>query len=110
MSLCVGGIVLFTTSFSFFLFPESTHVLDHPKSNNTSPVEEDAADDEEVCDLTENEGVPVSEEKVVCEIPVDPSKDVHPVSETVSAVIEEDAPKKSYASIVSYCISLSLSD
>lgn len=80
--------------------PESTHVLDHPKLNNTSPMEEDAADDEEVCDPTENEGGPVSEEKVVCEIPVDPSKDVHPVSETVSAVIEEDAPKKSYASIV----------
>lgn len=89
---------MFTISFSVLCFPEDIHVLDHPKLNDISSTEEDAPA-EEVCDPAENEG-PVSEEKFVCEIPVDPSKDVRPVS----AVTGEDAPKKSYASIVSSCM------
>jgi Ras GTPase-activating protein-binding protein 1 len=50
----------------------------------------------------DNGGIPTYEKEVVVEKVLATQNDAHPVSEAVaSSVQEEDAPKKSYASVVS---------
>lgn len=68
--------------------------------------EEDMNNYPEVCDPSSNEEGSVIEEEEVIE-PSHPSEHEVVVTADSAPVAQEDAPKQSYASIVSYCFLLS---
>ncbi|KAG1341944.1 ras GTPase-activating protein-binding protein 2-like [Cocos nucifera] len=81
--------------------PEPALVQEHHVVGLTTPQSEGTVDnDEEVFNPSENGGSEV-EDEVAVDPPVHESQsDARPVSETTASVAQEDAPKKSYASIV----------
>ncbi|XP_073103531.1 nuclear transport factor 2 [Elaeis guineensis] len=81
--------------------PEPASVQEHHVVGLATPQSEGTADDdEEVFNPSENGGSEV-EDEVAVEPPVHESQsDARPVSETTASMAQEDAPKKSYASIV----------
>ncbi|XP_042497721.1 nuclear transport factor 2-like isoform X2 [Macadamia integrifolia] len=82
--------------------PEPAHIPDRPVLDPaTSPTEENLNNGEEVCDPSDNDDGSVIEE----EVPMEPQaqlsqNEAHPVAESSASTVQEDAPKKSYASIV----------
>nr|DAD31470.1 TPA_asm: hypothetical protein HUJ06_010320 [Nelumbo nucifera] len=98
----VNGVGASASADSLTSDPEPAHVPDHPALDQaTSLPEEDLNDGEEVCDPSDNEEGSVIEEEVVVEPPDHSSQsEVHPAPESASSTVPEDAPKKSYASIV----------
>lgn len=115
-------------AYTHILFAESTVAADQPVlSEGTSlevevevEVEVDTGNDEsQVIPLVEHEEEIVSEngtiaienghaeENNVVENPVDSSQNTaHSVIERAASNVQEDAPKKSFASVVSYCFSI----
>ncbi|KAJ4961751.1 hypothetical protein NE237_021661 [Protea cynaroides] len=81
---------------------EPAHVPDRPALDPaTSLMEENLDNGEEVCDPSDNDDGSVIEEEVPVEIHTDLSQnETCPVAESASSTVQEDAPKKSYASIV----------
>lgn len=61
----------------------------------------------EVCDPSSNDEGSVIEEEVVVEAPHPSEHEVVVTAVDAAPVAQEDAPKKSYASIVSYCFFVS---
>lgn len=84
--------------------PEPTHAPDHLVVEDPATFfEEDPNNGPEVCDPSDNEeGSVIEEEAVIVEPPIQSSqnKDLPDVDPTPEAL--EDAPKKSYASIVRF--------
>lgn len=121
---------LLVNAYTHIFFAESTVAADQPVlSESTSlemevevevEVEVDTGNDEsQVIPLVEHEEEIVSEngtiaienghaeENNVVESPVDSSQDTaHSVIERAASNVQEDAPKKSFASVVSYCSSI----
>ncbi|KAF8408219.1 hypothetical protein HHK36_007364 [Tetracentron sinense] len=83
------------------LDPEPTHIPDRPVPElATTSLKEDLNNGEEVCDPSDNEEGSVIEEEVV-DPPAHSSQDeIRPVLDSASSTVPEDAPKKSYASIL----------
>ena len=87
-----------------FIITEPASVPDHTVAVNASTnLEEGGVQAKESGDPLDNWEIPTSEKDIVVEKEVVATQnDAHPVSEAVaSSVQEEDAPKKSYASVVS---------
>lgn len=84
--------------------PEPIHAPDHLEVEGpATSFEEDPNNGPEVCDPSDNEeGSVIEEEAVIVEPPIQSSqnKDLPDVDPTPEA--QEDAPKKSYASIVRF--------
>ncbi|KAF5194593.1 ras GTPase-activating protein-binding protein 2-like [Thalictrum thalictroides] len=81
--------------------PEPTPVSEHPISEPAIAVEEILDKGEEVCNPSDNEEGSVVDVEVVAESPAPSSQnEVRPITETASSAAQEDAPKKSYASIL----------
>ena len=86
---------------------------DHPLDNGEIPTYEEVVVEKVVTTQNDDQAkesghpldngeIPTYEKEVVVEKVVTTQNDAHPVSEAVaSSVQEEDAPKKSYASVVS---------
>lgn len=68
----------------------------------TALEEEDMNNVPEVCDPSSNDEGSVIEEEVVVEVPHPSEHEVVVTAVDAAPVAQEDAPKKSYASIVSY--------
>ncbi|KAG6763995.1 hypothetical protein POTOM_031446 [Populus tomentosa] len=86
--------------------PEPASVPDHTVAVNVSTnSEEGGVQAKESGDPLDNWEIPTSEKDIVVEKEVVATQnDAHPVSEAVASSVQEDAPKKSYASVVSKCI------
>lgn len=83
-------------------FTEPSHVPNHLTVEPPMALEEeDMNNDPEVCDPSSNDEGSVIEEEEVVEAP-HPSEHEVVVTADAAPVAQEDAPKKSYASIVSY--------
>ncbi|KAK6251948.1 hypothetical protein QUC31_013668 [Theobroma cacao] len=85
--------------------PELTHVPKNAVANHTTvPSDNSGNSSKEVSHPLENGKVSVSENEVVAEQIVSSSEesqyDSHPASQTASPKIQDDAPKKSYLSVV----------
>ncbi|OVA14605.1 RNA recognition motif domain [Macleaya cordata] len=82
--------------------PEPSHVPDHPVPDPITPiVEKELNNGEEVYQPLDNEEELVVEEEVVEEPPVKSvQNEARPLTEPAASVVHEDAPKKSYASIL----------
>lgn len=89
---------------AFILSPEPNHVPDHLAVDQSTPSieeeEEDPNDVAEVCDPSDNEEGSVIEEEAVVEPPSVSSENVISTVVESAPAAQEDAPKKSYASIV----------
>lgn len=73
------------------------------------PVEEDAESKKEANVPLENGMASVAEEvPVAVETVVSNKNDAAPVTEVVAPKTQEEAPKKSFASVVSLCVAISL--
>ncbi|KAJ6902657.1 nuclear transport factor 2 family protein [Populus alba x Populus x berolinensis] len=83
--------------------PEPAPVPDHTVAVNVSTnSEEGGVQAKESGDPLDNWEIPTSEKDIVVEKEVVATQnDAHPVSEAVASSVQEDAPKKSYASVVS---------
>lgn len=88
---------------AFILSPEANHVPDHLVVDPATPSfeeEEDLNNVAEVCDPSDNEEGSVIEEEAVVEPPsISSENEISTVVDSAPAA-QEDAPKKSYASIV----------
>ncbi|KAK2636043.1 hypothetical protein Ddye_030835 [Dipteronia dyeriana] len=85
------------------LTPDSvpTQVADHHVSNHKSTVEEDANSCKETSHLLDNGKIAISEKRVDTDSSVKSIRnDALPVKQTAASKTQEDAPKKSYASVV----------
>ncbi|XP_043703680.1 nuclear transport factor 2-like isoform X2 [Telopea speciosissima] len=97
----VNGVCESASVAPFTPDPEPAHVPDGPVLDPASSLMEESLNNgEEVCDPSDNDDGSVIEE----EVPVEPQaqlsqNEAQPVAESASTV-QEDAPKKSYASIV----------
>ncbi|KAG6765667.1 hypothetical protein POTOM_029718 [Populus tomentosa] len=82
--------------------PEPASVPDHTVTVNVSTnSEEGGVQAKESGDPLDNWEIPTSEKDIVVEKEVVATQnDAHPVSEAVASSVQEDAPKKSYASVV----------
>ncbi|KAJ6910238.1 nuclear transport factor 2 family protein [Populus alba x Populus x berolinensis] len=82
--------------------PEPASVPDHTVAVNVSTnSEEGGVQAKESGDPLDNWEIPTSEKDIVVEKEVVATQnDAHPVSEAVASSVQEDAPKKSYASVV----------
>ncbi|PIA57677.1 hypothetical protein AQUCO_00600422v1 [Aquilegia coerulea] len=80
---------------------EPTRVSEHPVSEPAIAVEESVDKGEEVCNPSDNEEGSIVDVEIVGESPASPNQhEVRLIPETASSAGQEDAPKKSYASIV----------
>lgn len=80
--------------------PEPTQVPNHTVLNHVTPVNEDAKSSNEASHPLDNGQVLVAEKAVAADPPVVASHDAHPVKEPAASKNEEEAPKKSFASVV----------
>ncbi|KAH8501057.1 hypothetical protein H0E87_016039 [Populus deltoides] len=82
--------------------PEPPSVPDHTVAVNVSTnSEESGVQAKESGHPLDNGEIPTSEKDIVVEKEVVATQnDAHPVSEAVASIVQEDAPKKSYASVV----------
>ncbi|KAK9926133.1 hypothetical protein M0R45_023379 [Rubus argutus] len=82
--------------------PEPTHTPDHlVVEDPETSFEEDPNNDPEVCDPSDNEeGSVIEEEAVIVEPPIQSSQNIDLPDVDPTPEAQEDAPKKSYASIV----------
>lgn len=90
------------------MLPEPAHAPEHPAADPATSFEgEDLNDDAEVCDPSDNEEGSVVEDEVI-KPSIDAGqnevlKEVDSPGVALAPAAEDDAPKKSYASIVSPC-------
>ena len=87
-----------------FLFPEPVHVSNPPlvDSTTTTLMDEVQKVNEEAHDPIDNERVVVSEKEATLDWEPQPNENhITAVTESTSSTAQEDAPKKSYASILS---------
>lgn len=99
--------VALTLELLVYLFSEPIHAPEDPAVEPASFEEEDINDGAEVCDPSDNEEGSVVEDEVI-QPPTHSSQNEIPAEVDSTGVesapaAEEDAPKKSYASIVSLC-------
>jgi hypothetical protein len=97
---CCFNAQIFTIN---FVITEPPSVPDHTVAVNVSTnLEEGGVQAKESGHPLDNGEIPISEKDIVVEKEVVATQnDAHPVSEAVASSVQEDAPKKSYASVVS---------
>jgi len=97
---CYFNAQIFTIN---FVITEPPSVPDHTVAVNVSTnSEEGGVQAKESGHPLDNGEIPTSEKDIVVEKEVVATQnDAHPVSEAVASIVQEDAPKKSYASVVS---------
>jgi Ras GTPase-activating protein-binding protein 1 len=97
---CCFNAQIFTIN---FVITEPPSVPDHTVAVNVSTnLEEGGVQAKESGHPLDNGEIPTSEKDIVVEKEVVATQnDAHPVSEAVASSVQEDAPKKSYASVVS---------
>lgn len=83
-----------------FVVTEPTQVPNHTVLNHVTPVNEDAKSSNEGSHPLNNGQVLVAEKAVATDPPVVASHDAHPAKEAAASKNEEEAPKKSFASVV----------
>lgn len=89
----------------FFVIAEPTQISNHPVLNHVTPVIEDAKNSKEASHALDNEQVSVAEKVVITNHQaVSNQNDAHPVKETAASKTQEEALKKSFASVVRTCV------